>query len=93
MSDRYNGWPNYETWCVSLWITNDEGLYHQAARWVSLADEEEFRHQVTEYVYDTTYGDNQDVPANLGSDLLGHALARVDWYYLYQSLREEETVE
>lgn len=26
-SKRYNGWTNYETWNVKLWMDNDEGSY------------------------------------------------------------------
>jgi hypothetical protein len=32
MSDEqgYNGWKNYPTWAVNLWLANDEPLYREA---------------------------------------------------------------
>jgi len=27
---EYNGWKNWETWNVALWLQNDEGLYRLA---------------------------------------------------------------
>src|SRR3990167_10562694 len=29
-NDTYNGWTNYETWAVALWLGDDQGSYEEA---------------------------------------------------------------
>ena len=29
-----NGWKNYETWNVALWLQNDYGLYSLTKEWI-----------------------------------------------------------
>jgi len=41
----YNGWANYATWNIALWIGNDEGLYNLA---LECKDYKEFRDIVLE---------------------------------------------
>lgn len=40
-TETYNGWANYETWNVALWIQNDEFLYNTAKACVEYANEGE----------------------------------------------------
>jgi hypothetical protein len=37
----YNGWANYETWNVALWIGNDEFLYNTAKACVEFCGDNE----------------------------------------------------
>jgi hypothetical protein len=37
----YNGWANYETWNVSLWIQNNQFLYNTAVACVEYKNDDE----------------------------------------------------
>jgi len=42
--ETYNGWKNYPTWSVNLWLSNDEGLYNSTRKIVGdILDEETSR--------------------------------------------------
>lgn len=79
----YNGWSNYETWNVALWLDNDQGSYEwvrEMAREAS--DRDRYREPIPaladaieEYVKDAA----PDLGASMFSDLLTAALSEVDW--------------
>ena len=54
MSDtRYNGWTNYETWAVSLWMDNEEGTHDH---WISVA-EDVYNNEAEEQKHFSKYDD------------------------------------
>lgn len=60
LDTSYNGWENYETWNVALWIQNDEGLYNLAGEAGSYQD---FVELVSEFMTQTPDGVSFTDPA------------------------------
>lgn len=94
MSEGYNGWRNYPTWAVNLWLSNDEDTYNVTRELIAapvdllgsesnLAYVEEARRPVLAAAerLKRTVRDHpgMDAGATMAGDLLGYALDQVDW--------------
>jgi hypothetical protein len=82
----YNGWSNYETWNVALWIDNEPGSY-QARRELAkdAKDESDLARSLESWIKD----DAPDLGASVYSDLLGAALSEVNWYEIAENYFNE----
>lgn len=102
MAEKYNGWANYPTWNVSLWLANDEGLYSTAQEYVRNAVENNTDHD-DDHAVDKE-GATADLaealeefcdeitPALSGfaADIHGWAMGFVDWCEIAAHLVDEE---
>lgn len=79
---RHNGWANYETWNVALWINNEEPTYRErcdlARRARGVGDLAE---TLKAWVHDMA----PDLGASMFADLLNAALSAVDWYEIAEN--------
>jgi hypothetical protein len=98
----YNGWANYETWCVNLWLTNEEPSYHywreqaeeclrEAERRLEphLTPREGARSALADQLREEIASDESFPSAGLFGDLLSAALDSVDWAEVADSFLEE----
>ena len=86
MSDTYNGWTNWVTWNVHLWLTNEEPAYRLARREarVIVRDSRDPK-DLRDFVADM-YG----LPTSgLAADLIGAELDDVDWDEIVAALVED----
>lgn len=94
----YNGWTNYETWNVKLWIDNDQGSYNywrETAKAALLDAKPAYPGQsdldAAAGVLSVTLRDEildgaPDLAPSMYSDILSAALRSVNWYEIAQSL-------
>lgn len=95
MTETYNGWKNYPTWAVNLWLSNDEGLYRQTVGMVagikSSFPAEMVRVETADAIRDYVKDDlTPDLGASFAADLLGYALDTVDWFEIADAWLEED---
>lgn len=95
MSDeakRYNGWSNYETWCVHLWLTNEEGSYRYWSEEASRHRKEDRDSEESNLAEQLRSELEEASPiggASVFSDLLNAALSEVDWLEIAQAFLED----
>jgi hypothetical protein len=83
----YNGWTNYETWAVALWLDNEEGTYDVRCEMARRA------RNVYSYADDLKAWVSEGAPdlgATLWADLLGAALSEVNWQEIAENWYAEE---
>jgi hypothetical protein len=102
----YNGWTNYETWCVGLWMDNEEGshaffreqareFYDDCTAKPGIPREEVASGRFAEYLKEH-YDENIPEMPGVYGDLLGGALSEVNWreiaqHYVDYIIEEEVT--
>ncbi len=90
MTQEYNGWTNYETWVVNLWLDNDE--YTQTMVYEMANSDEYDNHRVAsleEYVEEQRE-EWKEFGASMFDDLLGAALGSVNYYEIIESAKDED---
>jgi hypothetical protein len=102
--ETYNGWKNYPTWAVNLWLSNDEALYGATRELVDRergmysapyfkamnAGQGAARGQVADALKSWVRDElAPDLGASFAADLLGYALNTVDWLEIADAWLED----
>lgn len=85
----YNGWTNYPTWCVALWIDNDQYLLQGEVPCLLKGKTLSEAEDKLEAFFTDDYNPLVDAQASLYQDLLGWVLKQVNWHELAEHYMEE----
>jgi hypothetical protein len=99
--ERYNGWTNYATWNIALWLGNEEGsysywrertqqAYDDAEAEGTFTRKEQAALDLSRQLQDEIEEGNPlaDQPS-MYSDLLGSAISDCNWYEIAENWLED----
>jgi hypothetical protein len=93
---EYNGWHNYETWAVNLWMDNSQPMYQDMAQeYFDRADSDKYFTQKERAIIDFAdvlkeeHSENMPEVEGVYSDLLSASLSEVNWYEIAEHYMEE----
>lgn len=100
----HNGWTNYETWNIKLWMDNEANTQEywrdRAINWlsISIADnvftkEERATLDLADEIRDEFNEGMPDLGCSTYADLLNGAMSEVNWYEIAKSLIEDNKEE
>jgi len=80
---KYNGWVNYETWLIDLWLTNEQNLNNRALSCES-------RQELKELVENLTDINNEEgfSRPDIIQDFTNVTLGEIDFYDLFESFEQ-----
>ena len=89
---EYQGWTNYQTWAVKLWLDNDQGsqeLQVEMAKESKKADEAEWKIDLADMLKQLIEDGAPEFEASMYSDLLNNALEEINYYEIAEAIINE----
>jgi hypothetical protein len=103
----YNGWTNYETWVVKLWMDNEEGtynfwveqtrnVYESALPKYGLSQKEIAKSELADCLkeqHEEMREEWKENSATVFDDLMNAAMSEINWYEIAEALIEDNIEE
>ena len=86
--EKYNGWMNYETWVVNLWITDDSG---SVDHYNELASECMDAYELSMRIKDEVEDNAPEMEPSLYTDLLTASMSMVNWVEIAEHFMENNS--
>lgn len=85
----YNGWRNYETWLVNLWLSNDRGTYEYMVEIAEEVKEDEYPGLRMADILKEDVENGMPSLDGMYGDLLSSAIDAVDFDEIGKTFMEE----